>query len=393
MCPGIFVVTGTLNSKKKLLILIEWFSPGYKAGGPIQSCVNLCAALKDRYNIFVLTTDTDHGETTPYPGITGDQWMRETNLGIQIYYATKRTLRIKRFYKVLNEVEADIIYLNLLFSPQFVLYPLWLKFIGKIKASVILCPRGTLYNSAISSKWYKKKPLLRLMKWMGIHRQITFHATNEREYKAVSRYFPASKIIIADNLPATIQPPYSSCLKEAGSIRCIFIARIVPIKNLLYLLHLLQGLTENIMLTIAGPVEDKSYWQQCTDYITRLPANIKVHYTGPKRNADLLFLLQQHHLFILPTTGENFGHAIFESLLAGRPVLISDQTPWSNLAIHKAGWGIPLSMPIDFAGVIKTVAGFHQQAYDEYANGAWTFAHNFINNPRLKQPYYHLFND
>ena len=35
--------------------------------------------------------------------------------------------------------------------------------------------------------------------------------------------------------------------------------------------------------------------------------------------------------FLLPTGGENFGHAIFEALSCGVPALISDRTPWRDL--------------------------------------------------------------
>ena len=42
--------------------------------------------------------------------------------------------------------------------------------------------------------------------------------------------------------------------------------------------------------------------------------------------------LGRSDLFLLPTGGENFGHAIFEALACGVPALISDQTPWRGLA-------------------------------------------------------------
>ena len=35
-----------------------------------------------------------------------------------------------------------------------------------------------------------------------------------------------------------------------------------------------------------------------------------------------------HDLFVFPTLGENFGHVIYESLMCGTPVLVSDNTPW-----------------------------------------------------------------
>lgn len=371
--------------------MVEWFTPGYKAGGPIRSCVNICAALKNECDIYVLTTDTDHGESKPYEGIKANTWISDTNLGVQVYYAQKSLSGMRSLAKVMLAVNADYVYLNLLFSPSFVLYPLWLKYIRRLPAQTILCPRGTLYDSAIALKAYKKKPFLQLIKWLGIHRQITFHATNEREAKAIDGYFPGSKIITADNLPNILQQAFVSCVKKEGSIRCIFIARIVPIKNLLYLLKLLAGVSSKVLLTIVGPAENEDYWLECKKEINQLPLQIEVAYLGPQQNEALPALIQQHHLFILPTTGENFGHAIFEALVAGRPALISDQTPWLNLSEYNAGLVLPLNQPEAFATFIDTFAAFNQHQFDGTAMAAWQYASQFIQNPLLKKQYLQLF--
>lgn len=374
------------------MILIEWFTPGYKAGGPIRSCVNLCVALKDQYDIYVLTTDTDHGATMPYAGIKSNEWITSTDLGVQVYYAKKQSLSFGKMAKLVKEMNADFIYLNLLFSPHFIMLPLYLKYSGKIKGTVILCPRGTLYDSAIRLKWYVKKPFIRLLNWMNMQQQILFHATNEREETAIGQYFPGSKIIIADNLPNTVQRAFVTCKKEEGSLRCIFISRIVPIKNLAYLLKLLLEVKNRVTLTIVGPVENESYWIECNKLIQQLPENIQVTYEGPKQNEELAALIHANHLLVLPTTGENFGHAIFEALLAGRPVLISDQTPWQNLSEHKAGWAFPLDTPQKFISQINELADCDQRQFDLYANSAWNYAQNFISNPRITAPYKKLFN-
>lgn len=380
-----------MTIEKKLLILVDWFAPGYKAGGPIQSCINLCIALKDKYKIYVLTTDTDHGESKPYNGIVQDKWIFDEQLGVNIFYAKKQTLKASQLAAQIDYVNADFVYLNHLFSPYFVIYPLWLKFSSKIKAKVVVCPRGALYNSALSLKSYKKRPLLYLYKWMGIHRQVTFHATNEREYKAIEQYFPGSEIVVADNLPDTNQPVFSTCIKETGKLKCIFIARIVPIKNLLFLLQSLQKIKEQVTLSIAGPVENEIYWEECNRHIKQLPVNITVNYLGPKSKAELSSLIQQHHLFILPTTGENFGHSIFEAMLSGRPVLISDQTPWLNLEQQNAGWDLPLTEPENFAAIIKKMAECDQEQFESYAKGAWQYAADYINSTKAKEQYYNLF--
>ncbi|MBS1504647.1 MAG: glycosyltransferase family 4 protein, partial [Bacteroidetes bacterium] len=286
---------------------------------------------------------------------------------------------------------ADYVYLNHLFSPYFVIYPLWLKYRGRMKSRLVVSPRGALYDSALAVKPLKKKIVLSLFKWSRIYKKIRFHATNIREKEAINKYFPGSEIVIADNLPNTHQLPYKSCVKEKGMVRCIFIARIVAIKNLLFILDVLSRVNARVHFTIVGPVEDKDYWNACLQKIEMLPPHIQVEYIGPRQNSELSGLLHQHHLFVLPTEGENFGHSIFEAFLAGRPVLISDQTPWRDLAGIKAGWELPLNNKEAFKERIEEVASWDQSAFDDYAQQAWNYAHDFIHNPALTVPYSELF--
>jgi len=380
-----------VTQRKKIMILIEWFIPGYKAGGPIQSCLNMCRVLKSEYDIYVFTTDKDHGEIDPYVGIATNEWITHKQLDIKIYYINQ----YKNFYKQLaieiKTIAPDFIYLNLFFSPRFIIYPLWLKLRRIIKTTVILCPRGTLYESALSVKWYKKKPMLYLYKKSGVHHQIKFHATNGREQQAIEHFFPGSEIVIANNLPNVNQPAFKNLQKLSGYINCIFIARIVPIKNLLLVIKFLEKVSARVNLTIVGPEENGLYWNECKSKIHTLPKNITVTYLGAKSNNELTALLQQHHLFILPTTGENFGHAIFESFLAGRPVLISDQTPWLNLTQLNIGWDLPLDEPAAFVNCIEKAALWNQQEFDKFAIAAWKYAKEFTNHPSLTTPYHQLF--
>ncbi len=380
-----------MSPKPKLLVMVEWFSPGYRAGGPIQSCVNLCAALQDRLDIYVLTTDTDHGETSPYPGIETGCWVTHASLQVQVYYARRQQLRAAEIRSVILALQPDLIYLNLLFSPLFTLYPVWLLWRRRLQARVFICPRGTLYDSALAVKPWKKKPVLFLLRRMGISRLLHFHATNEREKAAILHYFPGAAITVADNLPAVPGDDFVPVLKSPGRLRCIFIARIVPIKNLLYLLEALREVEASVLLTIVGPAEDSDYWSRCQALIARLPQQIRVEYAGPKPAAELPALLWQHHLFILPTRGENFGHAVLEALMAGRPVLISDQTPWLQLQAQQAGWDLPLSNPAAFTRVIGEVAAMDQAAFDAWAKGAWQYARRFTRENPQRQRYLEMF--
>ena len=371
--------------------MIEWFTPGYKAGGPIQSCVNVAYALKDAYDIYVLTTDTDHGEKEPYPTIESDRWIDDPTGAFKIFYAKKKGLTLNRLKQTILEIAPDYLYLNLLFAPYFSIYPLWLSYLGLLKSKVIVCPRGTLYDSALAVKPYKKKPFIKLFRGLGIHKRIRFHATNQREEQAIEKFFPTSKIVIADNLPNMNQPHFEGCEKKEGELKCIFIARIVSIKNLMFLLEVLREIKSKVLLTVIGPAEDKQYWNECEKKIAVLPSHIQVEYQGAKQNNELGAIMRQHHLFVLPTEGENFGHSIFESLLCGRPVLISDQTPWLKLAEKKIGWDLPLKKTDGFRMAIEEAAGWNQDRFDEYAKNAWQYAHDFISNPDLHKQYFQLF--
>ena len=377
--------------KKKILVLVDWFAPGYKAGGPIQSCVNFAFSFKNEFDIYVLTTDTDHGETTPYEGIPTGRWLTNLHADFKVKYLPKAGLKAAQIRKEARELNADYIYLNHLFSPLFVVYPLWLKYRGQLRGEIVLCPRGALYDSALSVKPWKKTPFLKLFRWMALHKRILFHATNEREKAAILRFFPGSRIQIADNLPKADQQAYESCSKEQGLVKCIFIARIVPIKNLLFLIKALEKVKADVELTVVGPTEDNAYWAECSKAIDGLEKNIRVNYLGPRRNDELMPLLRQHHVFVLPTTGENFGHSIFEALLAGRPVLISDQTPWLTLSPKKAGWDLPLEDAGGFTRVIEAAAAWDQSTFDEWGRAAWSYANAFIKNPELRGQYLDLF--
>jgi len=377
--------------KKKILILVDWFAPGYKAGGPIQSCINIAFLLKKNFEIYVLTTDTDLGEDKPYPGIVSNQWINNLDPDINVYYAGAKTLSVQQIRIEMERIAPDFVYLNHLFSPKFVLYPLWLKYRRMISAKVVLCPRGALYQSALAIKSYKKKPFIKTFRLLGIHRLIRFHATNEREKNVILKFFPNSEVYIADNLPNAKQPAFESCVKIPGLLRCIYVSRILPIKNLLYLIEVLRKLKAEVALTVIGPLEDKEYSKRCEEAAKTLPSNISVHWLGPKPNHELIRFIQQHHLFVLPTEGENFGHSIFESFLAGRPVLISDQTPWLSLEEKKAGWDLSLANPNGFANALEKMASFNQQEFDTWAKASWDYANAFIQKPDLYSKYLQLF--
>ncbi|MFM9840737.1 MAG: glycosyltransferase family 4 protein [Cyclobacteriaceae bacterium] len=382
-----------MKGKKNIVVITDWFAPGYKAGGPIQSCVNFCMAMRGEYEICVITSDTDLNESEPYPTIESNKWNKTLIPSVNIYYFSKSQLRYRKLMTVINEAKPDFIYLNHMFSFWFVIVPLWMWWKGRIKSKMILCPRGALFDSAMHHKksFVKKFFFLKIFRWLRVFKEIRFHATNENERTAIKRYFPTDKIIVANNFPNRIQTEFTGIKKRYGHINVIFIARILPIKNLLLAIQILSKVRVLVTFTIVGPIEDELYWQECQASIRHLPENIDIKYLGAKNNHELNPILKQNHLYLLPTRGENFGHSIFEAFLAGRPVLISDQTPWRNLTEQKIGWDISLDKIDDFVNTIEIAGNWEQEEFDEYAYLAWNFAKEFNGQSNEIRSYKELF--
>lgn len=382
---------GKIPPRKKLLVFVDWYLPGYKAGGQIQSCANLVHALHDALDIYLVTSDRDLYATTPYEGITADEWIK-TGEGVHIYYISPRHLRYAVICRVLREVQPDSVYLNSMFSYHFTLVPLQLLLSGKTKAAFFLAPRGMLNKGALQFKRTKKALFLKLFSWFGVHKKITFHATNDTELKDIRRLFGNGVQVahIGDYHTAQL-PGFRPVEKNKGVLKCLFVSRILPMKNPLYLLKHIQKVQAGIELTIIGPVESDTYWNDCLAEIRKMPSNIRVHYIGPLPPQELKAYYTGHHLYVLPTHGENFGHAIFDGFVHGRPVLISDQTPWKNLQEKKLGWSINLDEPEQFVQAIETASAWNQAEFDDYCNNAYAFAKTFMTTSGLRQKYLSLF--
>jgi glycosyltransferase involved in cell wall biosynthesis len=138
-------------------------------------------------------------------------------------------------------------------------------------------------------------------------------------------------------------------------------------------------------------MESAEYWQQCESIINDLPPNITVTYRGEIPAENIKARLIKSHLFILPTQGENFGHAIFEAFGAARPVLISDQTPWRTLQEKKAGADIGLQHPEKWIAELEKFIQMEQHEFDRSCVNALKLAIAFIRESDLKNKYLELF--
>ena len=151
----------------------------------------------------------------------------------------------------------------------------------------------------------------------------------------------------------------------------------------------MQKTDTNISLDIYGPIVDKRYWQQCLALIKKVPG--RVQYKGEVQPVKVQELLLQYHAMVLLTKGENFGHALYESLSVGRPVITSFFTPWNNLEQNAAGLNININNFHESLQKLNEFADMQQDEYNFYCNGAHSLACNYYVNLDARSKYSKVF--
>lgn len=350
--------------RKKILIFIDWFYPGFRSGGPARSVWNLVQKLKDEFDFYVVTRNIDYCEDKPYPQILANRWVTLIP-GLEVYYQDHESINPPAIRKHIEALDWDVCYINGLYSYYFSILPTF--FTRKYKdRKVIVCPRGMLSDGSISVKGGKKKTFVSVAKTLNLYGHVHFHATKDQEASDIIRRFGPREVSIVPNFPSEM-PDHSGTIfpiKERGMLNLIWLGRISPEKNLDYALKLLKNTRSGrINFILYGVIYDKAYWQDCQAIIAKLPSRIQVKYNGVLEPEDIMKTLSQFHFFFLPTTGENFGHAILESLLAGTPVIISNTTPWQHLQESGLGWDIALSSHREFLKVLREVVNMDNTQY------------------------------
>lgn len=320
------------TNKANVLSLVDYFIPGYLGGGPITTLVNMRKQLREQIKLSIFTRDRDLGCEFQYPNIQMNQWIDDPDG--PIYYACPESFGPKGLLDVLSAGKFDLVYLNSFFSMHASILPLIALRKSHSSLPVLLAPRGEFSPGALSIKRYKKSLFLIFARFMALYNQVFWHASTHLEAADIKRIFPSARgrIFVAAD-PVVAESPdkeYPAPRFDSNRLRIAFISRISPKKNLDGLLRILNTVSAEVQVDIFGPIEDNAYWKLCEDLINRLPKNILVDVRGSIAQHLVTDTFAQYDVFAFPTHGENFGHVIFESLNAGTPVIVSDQTPWKE---------------------------------------------------------------
>jgi len=375
-----------------IIVFVHYYLPGNKSGGPVRSISNMVEQLGDEFDFRIITSDRDSLDEAPYPGVIVDVW---TQVGkAKVYYLSQRYRSIVALIRLLSKTPHDLLYLNSFFDPIFTQLPLLARRLRLLPIKpVILAPRGELSPGALLIKRWKKAPYRWITSSFGLYRNLTWHASSDHEAANIQHILAGSakriKIAISiasdlSSLPEKTELVSCSHPREPSEpLRVVFLSRIAPMKNLDFALKVLAKVNIPVNFYIFGPMENRSYWRLCEGLIADLPPNIFVQYKGAVAHSQVPAIFKAHDLFFLPTRGENYGHVIMESLLAGTPVLIADTTPWCDLEQAGVGWSLPLDNEQQFANKIYDAAQFSNEVYMKWRRQVRAYARQRAVDPEI----------
>lgn len=354
----------TSKPKHSVLLFCDWYRPGFKAGGPITSSANMVENLGDKIDFKVVCSDRDYLAAEPYPNTPTNEWVEKGKA--QVIYLSPERQGKKEIKRIIEETAVDCVYINGIFSVSFSIYPLLAA--RNLGLKVIIAPRGMLAKGALSIKPLKKKLFLALANTMDWYNDVVFHATFGLEAERIKSKLRAKvKVKVIPNLPSSIASKNRTEPKRKNHLNIISLSRVAKEKNTHYLVEVLSKLPEHITVKadLYGEVYDTDYFDKCKAIAEKAPSNVTIYFKEVVNPERLPAIFENADLFFMPTLGENYGHAIIESLLSGTPVLISDQTPWLNLERDGLGKEIPLDNQEAFEHFITTLAEMDEEKYNE----------------------------
>lgn len=368
---------------KKVLVFSDWFIPGFKAGGPIRSLVNMIKALPE-ISFEVVTRVTDYHSNDPYPSIEEGKKYKVLENCTVVYVSDEKMNRMFIRECVLSQTW-DFIYLNSLFSPLFTIKVLWvLRSVEDFKGKVIVAPRGMLKTGALSVKAPKKKLFLWVAKRLDLFNKVRWHATSETEQAEIKSVFGIDvDSHIAEVLPTLMESKEKIFEKRPKTLRLVCFSRISSEKGILEAIRIINNVPNeySVIYDVYGSIPKSDYAEQCLNEIRKFDT-ARCTLKGEVNPSEIEELYARYDVFLLPTWGENFGHAIAESLMTGTPVIISNKTPWTGLEQKRCGFDLPLDTE-DFVAAIKKFADMDSSEFFNWRRSAAIYGKGRAMDPQI----------
>jgi glycosyltransferase involved in cell wall biosynthesis len=377
----------TASSAPRITVFTRSYPPAHLRGGPARSVFALVEALAADFRFSLITSAFDDPAAGLMRSVKPSQW--STFAHAMIWYERRYRISAWRTATLLKDTKPQLVYLNSFFDYRFTILPLFITRMTSRKTPVVLAPRGEFSVGALALKWQKKRAFITVFRMLGMHKTVSWHASTSQEKADIERVFGASArsyvaIDLRTGLSISVEGQNHDQQPGVDLNYCslVFFSRIAPKKNVATAIRAMPFVRGKARLSIAGPIEDAKYWGECLDLINNIGDPEMIKYVGSIPADGAINFLSRFDLFVFPTLGENFGHVVLESLAAGTPVIVGNDTPWHQIETAGAGWICDPASPEGIAELIERFLTLDGDARMRMSTAARNLARQVLNDPR-----------
>ena len=333
----------------RICLVSSSFYPATFYGGPISATWDLSKKLASKgVEIYVSTTNANGSNKLD---VERNIFLKKQDNIFVKYYNEQiiNKLSFTFIFGIWNDIKkSDVVYIRYLFHYTVLFSLIFGVFQNK---KLIICPRGSFSNFTLLNKLSFIKSLWIRLFISPFSNKIIWQASSYLEEKDIKRNFPEAKIeIINDGVDFNSFQHSVSISKELllykfakqkfETVSNLFFSmgRLHKIKRFDVLIDaFLKFLKKNkdAKLLIAGGDDgDKEYLEQ---KISNLRIYNSVFLIGEIGFLDKKLLLNNCDYFTLASEFESFGIVVAEALACGKPIVLSNKTPWKDLEINNCG--------------------------------------------------------
>ena len=327
----------------RVLHVTPYFAPAFRYGGPPRSIFGLCRALGDAgVDVEVFTTTANGDEPlaaapggTDYEGVRvryfplawPERYWRASGLGA----ALERALP-----------EADLVHVHGLWNMTGSTAVARARAAGR---PYLISPRGMLQPAAMRRHRVLKTAAYWALERASLRGAALLHATSTVEQQHIEGYGPPVVTIANGVTPVAVSPEAAERLREragidAGDEVVTCLGRLHPIKRLDLLaaaFAIVHRARPRARLVIAGPDED-GYRARVEPLFA--PVAGATRWLGAVDAETAAALVAASRTLVQCSDSESFGMSVAEALSAGLPVVVTDGTPWAQVATLGIGYSV-----------------------------------------------------
>jgi glycosyltransferase involved in cell wall biosynthesis len=153
-------------------------------------------------------------------------------------------------------------------------------------------------------------------------------------------------------------------IKSKPKNQAIFVGRLVFYKNLDVVIEAFKKVVEKNPTAILTIVGDGPYKEKIMEKSEKLGIKNNVSFVGRVSDAEKIRLITESKVLLNPSLVEGFGIVVLESFACGRPVIVSDIKPLSELVTDsKDGFVISAHDPIKWSERIMELLSNEEKVF------------------------------